>query len=179
MFAFLSIPAETLLFSHHPRSSLARSLNNNNIGIDGGKAVAAVLKDTQITTLRRETRTHTSHPFYQRPLTRPLTVSHPAPRSQSHWQRDWSKGRHYARWRPQEDADYQPRVRRGPECLPFCQRPLTRLLSHHPPTPPLARSLGVNNIGAKAASKLAAVLEKTQITNLGCAAAPVFAFLSK
>ena len=41
-----------------------------------------------------------------------------------------------------------------------------------PPFPlHLARSLGGNNIGANGASALAAVLKKTMITNLECAAA--------
>ena len=59
----------------------------------------------------------------------------------------------------------------APECSLSCQRPLARLLSHHPHTPPLARSLGVNDIGAEGASALAAILKTTQITNLECAAA--------
>jgi hypothetical protein len=62
-------------------------------------------------------------------------------------------------------------------CSPFCQRPLTRysltisalLLTH---------SLGHNHIGDEGASALAAILKETQITNLGCAAARVFAFVS-
>jgi len=61
----------------------------------------------------------------------------------------------------------------------LCQRPLTRLLSHHIPTPPLARSLARNSIGDKFyVDALAAILKETQITNLKCAAAPVSAFLS-
>ena len=36
----------------------------------------------------------------------------------------------------------------------------------------LARSLRENNIGAKGASALAAILKKTKITDLKCAAAP-------
>ena len=47
-----------------------------------------------------------------------------------------------------------------------------------PPFPlHLARSLAGNNIGAKGASALAAILKESQITNLGCAAARVFAFV--
>jgi hypothetical protein len=55
---------------------------------------------------------------------------------------------------------------------------LYRILSRHIPTPPLAPSLGDNKIGDQGASALAAILKETQITNLGCAAARVFAFLS-
>jgi len=59
-----------------------------------------------------------------------------------------------------------------PECLLLCQCPLTRLYSLTIPTPPLARSLGGNSIGAEGATALAAILKETQITNLRCAAAP-------
>jgi len=45
-------------------------------------------------------------------------------------------------------------------------------------TLPLAHRLGGNNIGAEGATALAAILKETQITNLGCAAARVFAFVS-
>ena len=55
--------------------------------------------------------------------------------------------------------------------------PLDMLTRSPFPTLPLARSLGVNNIGAKGAFALAAILKKTQITNLGCATARVFAFV--
>ena len=63
----------------------------------------------------------------------------------------------------------------APKCLPFCQRPLTCLLTLPPPIP---YSLGGNDIGAQGASALAAILKETQITNLECAAAPEFAFVS-
>ena len=53
----------------------------------------------------------------------------------------------------------------------FLPTPLDMLILSPFPTLPLARSLGVNNIGAKGAFALAAILKKTQITNLGCAAA--------
>ena len=52
-----------------------------------------------------------------------------------------------------------------------CERPFTRLLSLTIPNPPLAHSLRNNEIGAKGASALAAILKETQITNLGCAGA--------
>ena len=44
--------------------------------------------------------------------------------------------------------------------------------------PPLTRSLYDNDIGDKGASALAAILKETQITNLKCAAARAFAFVS-
>ena len=46
------------------------------------------------------------------------------------------------------------------------------------PAPPFARSLQENNIGVQGASALAAILKETKITNLRCAAARVFAFVS-
>ena len=59
-----------------------------------------------------------------------------------------------------------------PECLLLCQCPLTV------PILPLARSLYNNGIGDVGASALAAILKETQITNLKCAAARAFAFVS-
>jgi hypothetical protein len=59
-----------------------------------------------------------------------------------------------------------------PQCLPFCQCPLTRLLSHHPHPTPRSHSLAENRIGDQGASALVAILKETQITNLECAAAP-------
>ena len=57
------------------------------------------------------------------------------------------------------------------KCAParlFCQRPLTRLLSHQShPAPFFACSIGGNCIGAEGASALAAILKETQITTLG------------
>ena len=91
---------------------LTRSLGENNIGVKGASALAAVLKETKITTLGC------------------------APTRQ---------------------------------CSPFCQRPLTRLLSHHFALP-LVCSLNFNRIGYEGATALAAVLKETQITTLECAA---------
>ena len=54
------------------------------------------------------------------------------------------------------------------ECLLFCQRPLTRLLSHRFQSCHFfACSIGGNNIGDKGASALAAILKETKITALG------------
>ena len=54
-----------------------------------------------------------------------------------------------------------------------CQRPLTRLLSHRVPPPPLAHSLEENEIGGEGASALAAVLKETKIADLGCASTSI------
>ena len=117
----------------------------------------------------------------QRPLT--LLPSHRSNLTHAlqYWvQQDRRQGRLRARSHPQGDDDLQPQVRRHPIVVfLFCQRPLTRLLSHTVPILPLARSLGGNVIGAKGATALAAILNKTKITDLKCAAAPaVFAFMS-
>jgi hypothetical protein len=51
----------------------------------------------------------------------------------------------------------------------FLSMPIDTPLSHHILTPPLARSLEANGIGAEGASALAAILKETKITHLGCA----------
>ena len=66
----------------------------------------------------------------------------------------------------------------APKCLPFCQRPLARLLSHRVSHTALARSLDGNRIRDEGASAIAAILKETKITYLRCAAARVFAFVS-
>ena len=53
----------------------------------------------------------------------------------------------------------------------FLINPMTRLLSNRS-HPALARSLEDNRIGDKGVTALAAILNKTKITNLKCAAAP-------
>ena len=63
------------------------------------------------------------------------------------------------------------RFKPAPECWPYCQRPLTYLLSHRSILP-LARSIGSNDIGDEGATALAAILKETKITVLECAAAP-------
>jgi len=93
---------------------LTHSLGYNQIGDKGACALAAILKETQITKLR---------------------------------------------------------CTAAPECSLSCQRPLTRLYSLTIPTPPLAGSLERNEIGDQGASALAAILNKTEITNLKCATA--------
>ena len=70
-------------------------------------------------------------------------------------------------------------VRRHPRVFAFLSAPVdTRLCSLTIPTPPLAHSLERNNIRAEGASALAAIFKETQITELKCAAARVFAFVS-
>ena len=67
--------------------------------------------------------------------TRAYSLTAPTHPLQSRGQYNPSRGRLSARCRPQGDDDHQPRVRRGPECSPFCQRP-------SPPTsaPPFLQS---------------------------------------
>jgi hypothetical protein len=63
--------------------------------------------------------------------------------------------------------------------LAFLSTPIVTRYSLTIPTPhPSLDSLYGNRIGDKGASALAAILKETQITNLGCAAARVFAFVS-
>jgi hypothetical protein len=119
VFAFPSTPIDTPTLSPFPTLPLAHSLGGNNIRAEGASALAAILKETQITNLE---------------------------------------------------------CAAAPECLLFCQCPLT-----HAPAislPPIPYSLGFNDIGAEGASALAAILKDTQITQLKCAAARVFAFVS-
>ena len=84
----------------------------------------------------------------QRPLTRACSLTALTHPLQSRAQCHRSPGRLRARCRPQEDRDHQPRVRRRPtECSLFCQRPLTRLLSHHSrPAPRLQARLQQDRI---------------------------------
>ena len=51
MFAFVSAPVDTPTLSPFPILPLARSLDGNSIGAEGASALAAILKETQITTL--------------------------------------------------------------------------------------------------------------------------------
>ena len=51
MFAFLSTPVDTCLLSYCPHPSLC-SLKYNDIGAEGASALAAILKETQITQLK-------------------------------------------------------------------------------------------------------------------------------
>ena len=67
----------------------------------------------------------------------------------------------------------------APEVFAFVSAPIDTPTLSPFPILPLAHSLSVNAIGAEGATKLAAILNETQITNLKCAAAPeVFAFVS-
>ena len=53
MFAFLSAPIDSHAYSlTNPILPLACSMAVNNIGAEGASALAAILKETQITTLR-------------------------------------------------------------------------------------------------------------------------------
>ena len=59
----------------------------------------------------------------------------------------------------------------APKRSPFCQPPLTHLLSHQSILP-LAYSISYDRIGDEGASTLAAILKETQIQQLECAAIP-------
>ena len=76
MFAFVSAPVDTPTLSPSPILPLARSLRGNQIGAQGATALAAVLKETQITHLKCAAAPECLLSC-QRPLTRPysLTVS--------------------------------------------------------------------------------------------------------
>jgi hypothetical protein len=120
VFAFPSAPIDTPTLSPFPTLPLARSLGDNEIGAEGVTALAAVLKETQITNL--ECAAAQVFAFVSMPTDTPTLPPFPA--------------------------------------LPFAHR------------------LGGNNIGAEGTTALAAILKETQIINLGCATARVFAFVS-
>ena len=67
---------------------LTRSLDENNIGVKGTSALAAVLKETKITTLGCAP-TRQCSPFCERPLTR-LLIRHSRSDPRSH-SLDWNK----------------------------------------------------------------------------------------
>jgi hypothetical protein len=50
-FAFMSMPIDTPTLSPFPNLPLAHSLGGNRIGAEGATALAAILKETQITSL--------------------------------------------------------------------------------------------------------------------------------
>ena len=52
VFAFLSAPIDTPTLSPFPTVPLAHSLGGNKIGDKGASALAAILKETQITNLK-------------------------------------------------------------------------------------------------------------------------------
>ena len=55
VFAFVSAPLDTLILIRHSRSApRSHSLSWNKIGVKGASALAAILKETQITKLRCE-----------------------------------------------------------------------------------------------------------------------------
>jgi hypothetical protein len=114
------MPIDTPTLSPFPNLPLAHSLGGNRIGNQGASALAAILKETQITNLGCAAARVFA--FVSMPIDTP-TLS------------------------------------------PF-------------PTLRLAHRLRGNNIGAEGATALAAILKETQITNLGCAAARGFAFVS-
>ena len=82
----------TCLHSHrsHP-APRSHSFYNNGIGAKGASALAAILKETQITDLKCAA--PPAFAFMSMPISHAYTLSHlshPAPRSQSRIQRHWS-----------------------------------------------------------------------------------------
>ena len=69
-------------------------------------------------------------------------------------------------------------MRRRPRAFAFVSAPIDTPTLSLFPILPLARSLYNNGIGAEGASALATILKETQITDLKCAAAQAFAFVS-
>jgi hypothetical protein len=70
----------TRLLSHRPRSTFVQRLAGNDIGDEGASALAAVLKETKITSLEyasTSNRTAKRSPLFQRLLT--LVSHHPCP----------------------------------------------------------------------------------------------------
>ena len=67
-------------------------------------------------------------------------------------------------------------MRRRPRVFAFPSTPVDTCTCYL--TAPIPYSLGFNDIGAEGASALATILKDTQITQLECAAARVFAFVS-
>ena len=71
---------------------LTRSLGENNIGVKGASALAAVLKETKITTLGCAP-TRQCSPFWQRPLTCTCSLTAPAqPPGSLYWNNIGPKG---------------------------------------------------------------------------------------
>ena len=159
-----------LLIRHSRSTPRSHSLDQNDIGVKGASALAAILKETQITKLRCAA---PRSRLCQRPLTRLLSHHHRAPpltRSIG-CNRIGDEGATALAAILKETKITHLGCATAPKCSLLCQRPLARLLSHTVLAPPLTRSLRGNNIGDKGASALAAVLKETMISHLECAAA--------
>ena len=153
------------------------SLWRNNIGDQGAIALAAVFKETKITDLMCAL-TSNRLPIVFANVSAPVDTASPVlavllgTNSASKEEPLSLTGSRATR--RCKCSSRLLGARTGPKCSPFCQRPLTRLIS----ALLLAHSLENNQIRNKGASALAAILKETQITNLKCAAARVFAFVS-
>ena len=80
VFAFVSAPVDTLALLHIPALPLVCSLGWNSIGAEGASALAAILKETQITTLACAPAPYCSIQC-QRPLTAASIRPYPHARS--------------------------------------------------------------------------------------------------
>ena len=125
VFAFLSAPADTHMCPLTVPPPVPRSIGNNRIGDEGASALAAILKETQITNLKCAA-TRQCSLSCQGPLTHVLSHrSHPVPRLQYWRQRHRRRGRLRSRCRPQGDADHHPGVshyNRSLACVSNSQR---------------------------------------------------------
>ena len=171
VFGFVSAPPLTLPLS------ISCRLGGNTIGDKGGSALAAILKETQITELQcapiesvRFCVSAVDSPAY-------ISIAFALPHTpylyplQSRTQRYWRRGRLSACCHPQRDDDLHTQVCRAAPRLDTLAR-------HFHPTPRSHR-LGDNQVGAEGAAALADILHKTNITNLECAATNnVFAVFS-
>ena len=140
----------------------------NNIGDKGVSALAAILKETQITKLQCAPTPSVLFCVSALDCTAYIHIALALPHTlhiyplQSRMQCYWRRGRLSACCHSQRDDDLHTRV---------CHAaPRLDALTHHfHPTPRSHRLIG-NQIGAEGAAALADILNKTNVTNLGCAA---------
>jgi hypothetical protein len=144
------------------------------IGAQGTSALAAVLKETKITTLKCATTLECSLSC-QCPLT--LLTAHLRSRARSLSRNKLGpEGVAALAEGLKGDSTLQSLeyAACGSNRLPSVRLPVSahwHAYSHHPHPTPRSHSLSANSIGDQGASALAAILKETQITNLGCAAA--------
>ena len=132
VFAFVSARIDTPTLSPFPILPLARSLAVNGLGDVGVTALAAILKETKITDLKCAAALECSL-SWQRPLTHTCSLSLPSPISCSLWGNNIGpKGASTLAAVLKETMISSLKCAAGPECSPFCQRPLTHLHSPFP-----------------------------------------------
>ena len=126
------MPIDTPTLSPFPILPLARSLAVNGLGAVGVTALAAILKETKITDLKCAAALECSL-SWQRPLTHTCSLSLPSPISCSLWGNNIGpKGASTLAAVLKETMISSLKCAAGPECSPFCQRPLTHLHSPFP-----------------------------------------------